>query len=681
MKKNNKLLISLSISACLAINAIADEKTNIGEITITDTALEAQIKSITSDKLENSQASDIKDILKSMPSVIVDGNARYSQKVYVRGLEDKSSNITIDGARISGQLFHHSGDQTIDAEMLKVGSIELGPNSALSGPGVINGSFTYETKDPSDYLKEDQTFGGKVSLGYQSAYERKSLDVAVFSKVNDKLEFVGIGNVAADGALSIPDSEDIESKESTLKSGLIKAIYKANDANTFEFSYNKYIDGGDRQYAGEKAGSSENVYDPENRIARETFTLNHKYSPNNDMINLETKIYSSSQSLEVDGGDDRESYWTWVKGESDNYADEPTVKFENKSKGIDVRNISFLNTHKLTYGISYDKFSQSSSASELAVYTQGSHIGETMNLSVEGGETKEFGLYFEDELQIDKFLLSLGLRYDKHELAGVYKGTNQQLSPKFKAEYEASDNLKLRVGYGRIFKGPTLGETALLVYGVSENEETPEAQTGNNFELGFDYNLANALNADNAIFGFTAYKYNVDNYMHPTKNTALNIQTDMSIWGVESIFRYGKNDFDLSLSHTYTKGEVTDLDTGDTHDHLTSNIHTFKFDTNYKVNNQFNVNYNAQFVPGNYINSEYASYYTDHEKRSGYAVHNISTTYAPSSFKNVKLYLAIDNLLNKKYAKHTAFGTYYGDSDEGGYEVGRNYKIKLSYTF
>ena len=130
-----------------------------------------------------------------MPSVIVDGNARYSQKVYVRGLEDKSSNITIDGAKMTGQLFHHSGDQTIDAETLKIGSIELGPNSALSGAGVINGSFVYETKDPSDFLEEGEIFGGKISTGYQSAYGRKSLNVAVFSRINDKLEFVGIGNV------------------------------------------------------------------------------------------------------------------------------------------------------------------------------------------------------------------------------------------------------------------------------------------------------------------------------------------------------------------------------------------------------------------------------------------------------------------------------------------------------
>ena len=60
--KSKKLLFSLSISACLALSAIANETESLGEISIEDTALEAHIKSITSEKLENLQASDIKDI-------------------------------------------------------------------------------------------------------------------------------------------------------------------------------------------------------------------------------------------------------------------------------------------------------------------------------------------------------------------------------------------------------------------------------------------------------------------------------------------------------------------------------------------------------------------------------------------------------------------------------------------
>lgn len=673
--KSKKLLFSLSVSACLALSAIANETESLGEISIEDTALEAHVKSITSEKLENLQASDIKDILKSMPSVIVDGNARYSQKVYVRGLEDKSSNITIDGAKMSGQLFHHSGDQTIDAETLKIGSIELGPNSALSGAGVINGSFVYETKDPSDFLEEGETFGGKIGLGYQSGYDRKALDVAIFSKINDKLEFVGIGNVSKDGELNIPDSAPIKSKESELTSGLLKFVFKANDENTIKFAYNKYEDGGNRQISGEKPGSdkTDNTY---NEISRDTYTLNYDYLSNNDLINLKTKVYHSSQELFIDSMKDT-SFWT-----DGDKANEPAYVFKNENSGLDLRNTSLLDNHTLTYGASFDKTEQEMNVQGSRVYTAGAKIGQSEKISVEGGETKEYALYLEDEIDLDKLIITLGARYDVHKLAGIYSGKNKQLSPKFKGVYQASENLKLRVGYGKIFKGPALGETLMMYSGTPSQTGDAKAQTGHNYEAGLDYNLSNMLNADNSIIGVTAFTYNVDNYMHPTKNTGLKNQSDLKIWGIESVFRYEKDKLALSLSHVYTDGEEKSIATGTKYEPKTAKIHTFKLDTNYKYNQYLSFNYNAEFVPGNKY--DYYSSRSDtvkEVKRQGYAVHNLSSTYKLAKIKNAKINFGIDNIFDKKYTRHTGFGTYFGNDAYKSYEVGRNFKVKLSYKF
>jgi hemoglobin/transferrin/lactoferrin receptor protein len=137
-----KLKIAKTVAALMLANisvqAENSQSTHLDDVNIkTTTAFDAQIKSISSQELEDKQASDVKDVLKSIPSVDVSGDARYAQKIYVRGLDDKSSNITVDGAKVGGQLFHHSGDQTIDPSLLKITSVELGPNSALSGSGVI----------------------------------------------------------------------------------------------------------------------------------------------------------------------------------------------------------------------------------------------------------------------------------------------------------------------------------------------------------------------------------------------------------------------------------------------------------------------------------------------------------------------------------------------------------------
>ena len=671
MNKNKKIILSISLAASMAINAMANENESLGEISVTDTAFESQVKSITSSRLEKLQANDVKDILKSLPSVIVDGSARYSQKVYVRGLEDKSSNITIDGAKMSGQLFHHSGDQTIDAEMLKIGSIELGPNSALSGAGVINGSFIYETKDPSDFLEEGETFGGKISAGYESGYERKKTSVAVFSKLNDKIEFVGIGNITEDGELHTPASSTITSKESKLKSGLLKVVYKPNEYNTIKLAYNTYNDGGDRQLSGEKPGNDET--NPHNEITRDTYTLNYTYAPDNDLVKIEAKAYSNTQKLVRDSL--TEDYST--NGEVDGDLIQPERTYENKVVGFDLRNSSILSNHLITYGVDYSKEEQSKSADGLAVYSTGSRAGETEVSSVVGkGEIEAYGLYIEDEIDLDKLVLNIGARYDVHELGGFYSGKFEQLSPKFKAAYQATNKLKLRAAYGRIFKGPSLGETLMLNDNIVQSDDT-QPQTGNNYEIGFDYDLAYALNADNSIFGFTAFTYNVDNYLHPTKNSSIEAQSDMKIWGLETVFKYQKDKFGLNASHTYTDGEDKSLEDGSVIDPRTAKIHTFKVGLDYQATANLFLNYSGEFVPGN----KYQYKVDEKVKRSGYAVHNVSASYDITAIKGAKVSFGIDNILDKKFTRHTAFGTYFGDEGYTAYEVGRNFKVNLSYKF
>ncbi|WP_218572447.1 TonB-dependent receptor plug domain-containing protein [Plesiomonas shigelloides] len=89
-------------------------------IVVTGEAIDVHVQQqIDAEQLSNRQASDIKDVLNTLPSVTVDGGKRYGRKVWIRGLEDKFALVTIDGARQEGQIFHHSGDQTIDPELLK----------------------------------------------------------------------------------------------------------------------------------------------------------------------------------------------------------------------------------------------------------------------------------------------------------------------------------------------------------------------------------------------------------------------------------------------------------------------------------------------------------------------------------------------------------------------------------
>ena len=653
-----KLKIANSVAALLVVQAslLADDITKLEDINVNVSAFDAQVKSVSSKQLEEEQASDVKDILKSLPSITVDGNARYGQKVYVRGLEDKFANITVDGAKLGGQLFHHAGDQTIDASLLKITSVELGPNSALSGPGVINGSFKYETLDPSDFLKNDEVFGGKASIGYETARERKKGTLALFGKINDKLEFVGMGSLANDGTLHLGNGKEESNKESKLESGLIKLVIKPNQDNTIKLSYNLYEDGGNRNISGEKVGSETNT-ESYSSVSRDTYTLKYDYKPDSEYINLESNVYTNKQ------------YMIREATTGTTYR-EPEREYINSSIGYDLRNTTLLGLHKLTYGTDFNHEEQEIKANALRVKISDN---STMDLNFKGGEVDNHGLYVQDEMAFDKVILTLGARYDNYELGGIYSGEFKELSPKMQVKYQATDNLTLRSAYGRIFKGPALGET-LMIDATDTQVADTQPQTGNNYEIGFDYSLTKALNADDAIVGFNIYKYNVDDYAHVTKNNSLASQGEMEIWGTETMFSYSKDKLSLNASHTYTGGEQTNT-SGIKYDPKTSKIHVVKLGLNYRLTDELKFNYNSQFVPGN----KYKTATTEYQ-RSGYGVHDVNFTYNPSFSKNTNLNFGIANIFDKAYVRHTAFGSQTSSTNKA-YELGRNFKFQVSHRF
>ncbi|MFH4747343.1 TonB-dependent receptor [Vibrio harveyi] len=675
-------LKSLSAAITVAIASFAAHASD-ENIVVVGSALDQLVQTeINAETLELKQASDIKDVLNTMPSVTVDGNARYSRKVYIRGMEDKFSVVTIDGARQEGQLFHHSGDQTFDPAMLKLAEITLGGNSVLSGAGAINGSFKYETKDPSDLLSEGESVGARVKTGYQTAYERFTTNVAVYAQLNDELQLMGIINYSEDGDLYIPGKDDVTSKQGELKSGLVKLVFVPNDANEFKLTFNTYQDGGKRQLSGEKAGALY-LHDDHNynSLNRDTVTFEHRFDNGSDLVNLKTNLYYNRQYMERDALVEEYGDWKKVNGAweftKDGDLSIPDREYNVTTIGGDVRNISWVGEHELTYGFEGYKAEQWID-SGLGHYTSGSKQGQTKNYDMDGGTVTAYGIYAQDAFEINDFRFVTGLRYDVHELGGVFKGKYDQLSPKFQGEYQTTDNLKLRIGYGRLFKGASLPETLTMKAASDVKQSDTKAMTGNNYEAGFDYDMSGLLMADDAILGFTAYQYDLDNQMHPTKNnTTLVNQYDVEVWGVETVFTYSIEDFALYANHSYSDGEQTSLKNSKKSHMNKTGIHNIKAGFKYDLTSEFVFGWDSRFVPGN----DYKDEDGDKIERAGFATHNLWAAYVPDFAKDLSLNLAVDNLFNKQYAEHTGFGISWGSDKYTSYEAGRNFKASVAYSF
>ena len=104
--------------------------------------------------------------------------------------------------------------------------------------------------------------------------------------------------------------------------------------------------------------------------------------------------------------------------------EEPEREYKNTTLGYDLRNTSLLGIHKITYGTDYNPWRTKVSADGYRVYT----TGVTEDLNISGGEIDNRGLYIEDEMQLNRLTLTLGARYDYHELGGIYDGTFKKMS-------------------------------------------------------------------------------------------------------------------------------------------------------------------------------------------------------------------------------------------------------------
>ncbi len=156
----------------------------------------------TDEDLEKRQALDLKDIFSQDPSVMVGGGFAPAQKIYVRGIEDKLLNISIDGATQAGYMSNHQGQYAIEPELIKMVEAEPGAGAATAGPGALAGSIRFETKGAQDFLIGDQTAGSYWKGGYSSSDDTIKGTAVVFGRLQN--------NLNALASFTYSDSDDYE---------------------------------------------------------------------------------------------------------------------------------------------------------------------------------------------------------------------------------------------------------------------------------------------------------------------------------------------------------------------------------------------------------------------------------------------------------------------------------------
>lgn len=266
------LAVVLGMGAAALAPAYADEAAESDTITVTATRSPSDpfevptfVTVIGEDDIEENLVDDIKDLIRFEPGVSVptspsrfdaafastgrDGNSGFN----IRGLGGNRVLFQVDGVRVPdgfsfGPASFGRGDY-VDLDLLRAVEIVRGPASALYGSDGLAGVVSFITKDPADFLREDEDFGARVRVGYASADDSWSEGVSAAGRWGDWSALVAYTrrdgheqdnqgeNNALNNTRTAPNPQDAESN-----SAMARLVFAPSDAHRFRLTA-EYGDG------------------------------------------------------------------------------------------------------------------------------------------------------------------------------------------------------------------------------------------------------------------------------------------------------------------------------------------------------------------------------------------------------------------------------------------------------
>ena len=657
------LHVSLVTSLVLLPHTLlADAFVTLESITLMEEALSGigEAKIISKETLERTQAKEMKEVFKDEPSVSIGGGARNAQRIYLRGIEGTNLNITIDGAKQGGSLYQHMGDiGSMDPSLLK--SVEVSTIAdADKGNGALGGSISFETIDAQDLLHKNQDLGAAIRGGYYSASEGYSGGASVYGRINDDSGvLVDISGVHQEDYRT-GDGGDAYNTAVKDQNYFIK--YSLLDYYGHSLKIGATHTKNDGYYVSGSAGSDMGAPSASQATSRmvttrDTYTLDHRYNPASNWIDIKTNLYYNNRNLENKTS---------------------AMDVTSKNYGGNLKNSVTLSTgevnHLFTLGADYDV-----------------EDGITKANSVDGNKvtntSKTLGLFAQGNSTYHIFTLKYGVRLDDYsiEYGSNHEITGHEFSPNVGAEVEIYDGLTAFTNYSESIKIGSIvpvqwlsNVTAATTFNGSLNG-TLEPETSEQIEGGFRYKTKSLFSSnDQVIAGVSVFKTTISDLIEKSGakwriTNLYNRQSDVISKGYELKTTYALDPFKTSLS--FIHADVEDENGNavlNTRRMAASMGDTVIWDSTWTLNPHVQLGYTLSAV------DRFDDVDSSNVVRPGYVVHDVSMQYKPASFKNLTLNFALNNIFDKEYYAQTSIE---GSDDTLVEEVGREFRASFKYVF
>ena len=438
----------------------AEEITEVQQVVVTATRTEmlqedvpGSVTVITAEQIEESNAEDLLDVIRSTTGISLVGRGVGGRKVMsIRGMESRHSLILINGHRIaaSDDVIGHSDFEYSWVPLESIERIEIvrGPMSSLYGSEALGGVINIITKPVSD------TWQGVTNGSLGTPTDRDGGD-------HYRLAAHGSGPLTHNIGLSFsvekvyeddtrdedqPQYSELEGKE--ILAGEATLSFALDERQTLELTV---------------LGSEEERW-------RDTYGRRGDYRGDYDIDRYQTAL--SYRGRFGSGPLEGSIYRSW---EDADYR--TTAGFTSSNTLIeDVAEVhgstALGENHLLSLGGEYR---------QEALKNRLLRTGET--------DATHWALFAQDEISLGEALaITAGLRWDHHEYFG------SEISPRIYAVYKATDKITVKGGYGHGFKAPSLKRVSpdYVFRGPHTFHGNPNLQpeVNDSFELGVSYAYA-----------------------------------------------------------------------------------------------------------------------------------------------------------------------------------------------
>lgn len=524
MKKN---YVALSVAVALCMNSeLFAQKVELDEVEVSSSAI--GYSNIDAIKIQTKNTEMVHDILRDIPGVYVGGTNSFNQKIYMRGVNDRGLNITIDGARQKGNIFHHNADLIIDPDLLKSVDVGVGANSVIANSGALGGSVAFKTVEASDLLKDGQIVGAKIKGSFNSNDERYTGSTTLYTNPVGGLDLLGYFKYSDYDFGEDGNGNEIGGKGKD-KSYLLKGSYKFLDSHKIGLSYEHSEYKGDYPFRAEfggavttqtpktdktgkitgylKAGERAQAILPQ-KMERDTYRLFYNYNPN-DIINLDLNTYYTDHAL--------------VRDKMPSYNEAKKAgKASLMDGGVKTYGATLINTtklaqekisHTIKYGFEYYK-AISYLDSSVRLSAKNGTIEQAKTPTVGDDKASNYSLFIEDAINLNALTITPGVRFDYYELDTMGEWPNRakydwrEVSPALALDYQFNNGLGLFASYHKVFRGPDPIESIRLTESTAKGfkkSDTLNPEKGDAYEIGFRYSTN--ISDNNSVNFITKYFY------------------------------------------------------------------------------------------------------------------------------------------------------------------------------